>query len=453
MVAWRLPFWLLAACGGRGPLPLLDPHQFGLVVPRATTLHGAEAVTAFYPATYGDIDTSAWGARIGGDLLATGQPSVVIWGSEWPNQVGEVFISVYPPDLVGERSLYDDPSWRLVSDAYETGRYPSIAVIAADVDASGDGAVDLVATTDDDGIAYVFRGPLAAGATFEGADTRVHLAGEYVGESWKQAADIDGDGIADLLVEEYAHDTMSRVSVMLGPLAGELSTQDADAQVRLNCWQNLVGEVRETWSVLACYRTGWVIPTAELVRGDTAPGLAVAEVDMSDVGEIEAVELEEDVAGADYRVWAALPTNQNDDTFLAGAVYTFAEPQGTVPATDAEGTAWGKQECGMLGVALAHADNYDGAPGMWIGEAGAGPDDIWDCGPGEYGLYGVVSPMRGRVWADELDDSFVDVWVHAETGSGPYVAPVLLDVGDLDGTGRDDLVSSGTSGGVVVVSW
>ena len=121
---------------------------------------------------------------------------------------------------------------------------------AGDVDGDGFGDLWIDASLADDngtdsGVVYLLRGPLTGGADL--SDAVAWVVGENTGDRAGSAlatGDLDGDGVADLVVGASKEDTngtaAGAVYLLYGALTGEISLADADAK--------LLGEAASDWA-------------------------------------------------------------------------------------------------------------------------------------------------------------------------------------------------------------
>lgn len=396
-----------------------------------------------------DSQPIPWGGALGGDLTGGGSPTIVAWGDWYSAEWSGSFAGVYPADRSGDQSLAESAEALLFLDTPNEGA-SLVSVPGCALDVTGDGIVDLVALPLDSHLASVYSGPLGAELTPDESIASIQLASPSFA-LWSTVSDIDGDGIGDLVAEDRT-DSNNRIATWLGPFTGDLGVGDADGTLATSNATN-TGVVRGDHMVLTDSVLAWLLPTSALTEGGTVEAVSTAEMEMNAAGRIGAVELDAPDDDAETRVWVGVPRAGIGELVETGAVFAFEDPGGVNEAADAVGTAWGYANCLGLGASLAHADNYaDGHQGMWMGALGEWREDSGCDYSFYYGLWGVVSPLRGQAWVNQLDDAIENVETSTESGFGVNLVPWGIDAGDADGTGRDDLVIA-TQREVVVIRW
>jgi hypothetical protein len=139
---------------------------------------------------------------------------------------GEVSLSFADAKFVGEHEF----------DLAGTG------IAAGDV--NGDGIDDLLVGAcyedtggDHAGAAYLVLGPASGTSALSTADAKFlgEADDDYIGERAVAAGDVDGDGLADVLLgamgQDGAHSNAGAVYVVLGPASGEIDLSSADAKL------------------------------------------------------------------------------------------------------------------------------------------------------------------------------------------------------------------------------
>jgi hypothetical protein len=195
-----------------------------------------------------------------------------------------------------------------------------------------------------------------------------------------------------------------------------------------------------------------VLPSESLTLTGTLSSVATGLIDLSSTGEIETVATEGAGDGYESRLWLGVPQASLGPTEEGGAVFAFDEPTGTTDASGASAAVWGPSDCVGLGRSGAVTDLFVDGPGVWMGAPGPAVDNFKLCPTEAFALWGLAMPVEGRMWADQLDDAFSEVSVDTSDGVNIALRPQGLDAGDLNGTGRDDLVVWNGSD-VLVVLW
>ncbi|MCK6528195.1 FG-GAP-like repeat-containing protein [Myxococcota bacterium] len=176
-------------------------------------------------ASAGDVDGDGYG-----DILVSAP-----YSDAGGRDSGRAYLFLGP--VTGEASLAS-------ADVTLTGaaEYAYLGPVAGAGDTDGDGYDDVLVRANIDplatgyqGIAYLFRGPIAPDATLADADARLvgehgeDLAGQLAG-----AGDVNGDGFADLLVgaqySDRGGDDSGAAYLCYGPLAGSVGLGRADAR-------------------------------------------------------------------------------------------------------------------------------------------------------------------------------------------------------------------------------
>ena len=260
--------------------------------------------------------------------------------------------------------------------------------IHGQTDLTGDGIHDLALsaceeTTYDAGATYVFEGPLAGSSTVEAARATLFgtaaedLLGQHV-----EAADVDGDGIGDLLVGSEYYDAdeedQGGVYVLLGPVTGSRLAEEADIQLLGAGFRSRLGAV----------------DTLGDLDGDGQETLALGEH------------------------CAAGCRDEEGAVFLIEGVTS-----GTVIVEDeASARIYGDAQNDHLGTYLQVGGDVNGD-----GEA-----DLWVVGAG--GTFLFTGPLSGDLSAGSASTAFID-----GLGADDYA---LAGGSDLDGDGADEVAIS-----------
>ncbi|MCP4916248.1 MAG: hypothetical protein GY913_04940, partial [Proteobacteria bacterium] len=212
--------------------------------------------------------------------------------------------------------------------------------------------------------------------------------------------DLDGDGVADLVVGAWSRDTETlpmagAVAIFYGPIQETRHWSEADA------W--LLGEDMAD-------AAGWSVAFAGDTNGDGLDDLLIGAIG-HDGGGPE--------AGAAYLVH--------------GPVF------GEVLLEDADAVLTGESAFANAGTAVASAGDVDGD----------GLDDLLIGAPGQDRAYVVLSPVEGLMDL-ALSDAIID-----GDGTSARTGFSLAGVGDLDGDGLGDVLvgaPGGTAGSAVLFS-
>ena len=407
---------------GRDDMIITSPgHSAGtaylVLNPKAgrTSLSEADATIAFT-----DEDPSGWSVKVlpvaavgdqDGDLL----PDVLV-GHPRDGGSDQGGALVFALNVVGPSNPADATA-SMYSATLDSEVGKSVAG-AGDVD--GDGWDDLLigaqglevvgsesaagacATDDDDlgagsgddaGGAYLFRGPATgtndladADALFVGEDTR-----DFAGATLAGGADLNGDGISDMLLGSFGNCTGGLESgaayIVLGPVSGTRSLGDADGK--------LVGAGEFS-------QFGEVLSTAGDVSGDGLPDILVGAPDLD-----------------------------GPDTVLQGAAYLFQGPAvGIYDVGDAEARLIGESRGFSAGQALAAAGdlNADGFDDVMVGALLSATEDSYTGA-----AYVMMGPIHGAYNLGDEDIKFVG-------RSGDAAGWSVAGLGDTNLDGLPDLL-------------
>ncbi len=274
---------------------------------------------------------------------------------------------------------------------------------AGDVDGDGfdDVLVGAVGAESDDsvagGAACLFLGPLTGEHPLSDADARLlgESDGDMAGSTLATAGDVDGDGLADVLVaadhcDYYGDDEHDgAVYLLQGPLAGDISLSDADA-------------------------------TFTAGGGSTGGGLGRG---MCSAGDVDGDGLDDLLLGESYS-----DANGNE----AGVAYLVQSPaSGLLDLAGADAHLLGEAEVDHAGGSVAACDmDTDGHSDLLIGSSN---DEAGEEAGAIYLLYGAVS---GEVLLADADAKL-------RGSAGDWAANVTAG-GDLDADGLPDLLVGAT---------
>lgn len=320
-------------------------------------------------------------------------------------------------------------------------------------DMDGDGVGDLAvgATHVDDtgsyrGAAYVVSGPFSGEGSLADATARL-LGGadeDYLGSALAAPGDLDGDGLAELLVgaerEDSGGGSAGAVYLLSGPLSGELSLADAtgmllgqngdDLGSALSTGFDSDGDgVGELMLAAEGEDRAYLVPLDDLAGTTSVADVALAFFEGDRLSAAVGVpDLDGD--GLDDLVLG----NERDGTTAnnAGAVFVFAGgAAGALELSDADALWLGVAENDYAGSALAGVGDMDG-------------DGLGDLavtalhGGSDY--QGAVHLLSGSVLAGgSLADSGGTLEGEAY---GDLAGYALAAPGDLDGDGHAELVVS-----------
>ena len=277
--------------------------------------------------------------------------------------------------------------------------------IAGPGDVNGDGFDDILIGAagndeggDNAGAVYLVLGPVGpTGLNLSDADAKIVGVGDFtdLGAAIAGAGDVNGDGLADIIIGSRSDDAASPEAgaayVFLGPISGALGTGDADATI--------LGEASLD------------------AAGDTVAG--VGDLNGDGFG---------DVAVTAPRNGATTTANGDADGF----VYVVEGPiSGTMSLADAAAKLHGEDPYVFLSTQMGDAGdlNGDGVDDLMIGLGNTAVT-----GSGDGVTYVEFGPVEG---AKELSQA--DVRLVGETGQD-FAGLAASGVGDTNGDGVNDIV-------------
>ncbi len=259
-------------------------------------------------------------------------------------------------------------------------------------DTNGDGFDDVLvgavfgefdSTDDDDGAAYLVLGPVSGTASIGSAEAMLYGEGttQDVGATVAGPGDLNGDGLADLLVGARGG---GRAHVLLAPVSGEIAQSDADATLigadagAIRGWVAGAGDLdddgRPDLILGAKYSTnsGGAYVVLSPVTGTQDLS---STADAALIGESKDDEAGSYVAGAgdfngdgrpDLLVSA---TNESYSSNKSGAVYLILGPvQGTMSLSEADVKFTGEEDGDQVGLVAGAGDvDADGRDDFLVG--------------------------------------------------------------------------------------
>jgi hypothetical protein len=429
-------------------------------------LSGVVSMADYDAKVVGDVAGAYMGSAVasGGDADGDGTLDVLVAATGAGSGAGTAYLfsgASFTGDLVATDAI------ATFGPGYRSGAVGHRVAFGGDMD--GDGYAEVLVsdpevydTFSGDGAVYVFSGA-PSGSYDVRSDADAQIIGTYAyeeaGYGLDGGRDVDGDGVADVIVGApgWPADAVWQTGgafVFSGPVSGSLTLDDAQA--------TLSGEGDDD-------DAGWSVSSAGDLDGDgvgdVVVGARYAEVSGSTYGKAYvvlgpvsgAVSLgsADAIVGGD--VWGSMfgfcvagvgdVDNDGLDDFAVGApeldghAYLFTTlPSGSVSASTADATLSPGDPSHRLGAALAGGDtNADGYSDVLLGA----PEE--DTSATDAGMvYLLLGPVSGAVdvstdadgaWAGEADRDYGGIAVAAADVSGDALSDVLIGAWQHDGGG------------------
>jgi hypothetical protein len=366
-------------------------------------LEGAVSLASAGAVLHGDAAGDQTGASVSsfGDLDGDGLADLLV-GAPQHHGVGVAYIVTGTPR--GQVSLAEATT--TVGGTFRTGQVGCAVAGPGDVD--GDGLPDLlvggsyVGTDFGVGAAYLITA-IGTGeqdvddarATFRGSDP-----GDFLGAAVAGAGDVDGDGLADLLLGAPGHD--------------HTTTDTGAAYLYTGAPEGPRGPSSARSTFLGT-RVSGNFGTAVASAGDV------------------------DGDGRDDLVVGAPEADEQ------GVAYLFVDPEpGLTEATDATATFLGDHAYGYAGLAVAGAGDIDGdgLADILVGAPGAGIAH-----DGDGAVYVLTGAPHGATYLYAARTRFRGDAANAQAGRSVAAG------GDIDGDGRGDLIIGSVQGSGGGATW
>jgi len=383
----------------------LDPFDLGDAQADARLLgEGSYDLAGWSAASAGDVDGDGFGD------LVIGAPGEVSGGGEagsLSSAAGAAYLVAGP--------IYGEMSLEAAETKFQGAESPDIAGfgVAPAGDADGDGRDEfLIGAPGYLPVAPQFgKAYLAGGSDDALVDLGLHspvlstgLPENQAGYGLAGGGDVDGDGMADVLVGDTTDTTFGELTgavyVVLGPIVADIELSDSAA--------HLAGE-----------------------NGESEAGEALAFAgDLDDDGR------------DDFLVGAAGSGSEGD---LPGTVYLVHGPvDGDGSLADAEARMTGESAGDGAGTAVGggHDIDGDGIEDILVGAPRARSDDGVSTGV----VYLVLGPVSGNVALATADARWMEDQGYQNTGEA------LASCGDVDGDGLGDVLIGHDAGGYLITA-
>jgi len=270
------------------------------------------------------------------------------------------------------------------------------AAVAGVGDLNGDGHDDLAISAPHDyddvtrrGSLCVLRGPLTGRSSWGELGTLYwgEAYDDLAGGALSAAGDVDGDGLADLLLGAPGHDPNGAAYLLLGPADTGGTLAEADCRIEGEQQADLLGQA------------------------------------VAGVGDVDGDGYDDVLLGAPGADCGATD---------GGAAWLLTGPLSNATLQDAAARLDGELALGGAGSALSAAGDLDGDGQLDL--ALGAPDSSHDCGEEVGAVYLVLGPFSGLHPLDQADHRLTS------TVRGGAAGTAVAGGGDVDGDGYDDLL-------------